>query len=75
MLCQLLDVGVLDRSRTASHLAAVSIKELKSNQIRNQKMLLKLQDNLIQCKMENFKAFQTKVKSEIRRSNIRRKGS
>ena len=58
--------GVLGKSRTALHSAAVSIEELKSDQIQNQKTLLKLQDTLIQSKAEQVEAVQTTVKTEIR---------
>ena len=58
--------GILERSRTTLRSAAVCIEELKSDQIGNQKNLIKLQDELIQSKEEQIQAVQTTVKSEIK---------
>ena len=50
-------------------------QELKSDQIRNQKTLLKLQDTLIQSKVEQVEAVQTTVKTEIRSfSDVNKQG-
>ena len=58
--------GVLDKSKNVLRSAAVNIEELKSDQIHNQKRLIKLQDELILSKGEQVEAVQTTVKSEIK---------
>ena len=58
-------VGVLGTTKCTLRSAAVTMEQLKSEQIGNQKTLLKLQNELIQSKDEQVKAVQTTVKSEI----------
>ena len=58
--------NVLSRSKNLLRSAAVTFDKLKNEQISNQNSMLKLQNELLDCKSEQLSAVETTVKSEIK---------